>query len=78
MINIPYVKEYGEDGLPIPITSYTTLFPERNRENRRAVKQKKRFYGNNKGHHLTVGQKFKYRRRIQIIGSKQIEHYDLK
>lgn len=78
-MNAPYVKEYNEAGeLVNPIKgSYPTLSPNNTRRDRRAIKSNSRFRGNKKGISLTVGRKFKYRREIQLIGSKRIEHYTL-
>lgn len=79
MTNQPYVKEYNDQGeLTNPIKgSFPTADPNNSRSNRRAIKSNSRFKGNKKGISLTVGRKFKYRREVQLIGSKRIEHYIL-
>jgi hypothetical protein len=76
MKNIPYVKQYNEDGtIANPIKgSYESKLP--NRSQRRNNKQP-RFVGNGKNHHMTITGRFRYDRRIQIIGKKRIEHYVL-
>lgn len=52
-INTPYVKVYDSNGnVSNPIVgSYPSLAP--NRKQRRAIKQKNRFYGESKNYHLT-------------------------
>ena len=76
-MNIPYVKIYDENGiLKNPIVG-SFLNPFKNRSQRREVKQKNRFFGNGKNLPLTVTKTVKYLRRIQIVGTKKIEHYTL-
>lgn len=74
--NKPYVKEYDENGILVnPITKenpFSNVAPS-NRGNNR----KSRFMGNTSGAKLVVGRAFKYRKSIQVIGTKRIEHYIL-
>ena len=85
-MNIPYVKQFDENGVitnPI-IGKYVNEYE--NRAERKKFKQKQRFYGESKNHHLTVVKSVKYRRVKQIIECKDkkgkltgeirvIEHY---
>ena len=76
-MNVPYKKNYDENGVLInPIVEkLENFFP--NRSERRKVKQKARFFGNGKNVSLTVTKTSRYLRRIQLIGSKRVEHYVL-
>lgn len=82
MSNIPYVKQYKEDGTPIEISGYKNHHP--NRKERRIPLQKYRFYGESKNKHLTLIKIAKYHRVKQNVLDKQgkliktIEHYLLK
>jgi len=85
-MNVPYVKQFDKNGVitnPI-IGSY--ISEGENRATRRKIKQKQRFYGESKNHHLTVVKSLKYRRVKQLIECKDkkgkytgeirvIEHY---
>ena len=81
IINVPYVKQYDENGkvLPLPKGGYVNEHP--NRRQRRQFLQNKSFTGNHKGISLTVSGKFKYERVTQIIKDqfgrviKKINHY---
>ena len=78
-MNIPYKKEYNEQGILInPIQgSYLHQFPNRRKRN----EEQPRFYGESKNHHLTVTGKFKFLRHKQIVklkdGSTKIIHHYL-
>ena len=76
-MNTPYVKQYDEQGLLInPIVgSYPNQ--SQSRKERRQQKNGVRFMGNNKGHNLIVGKSFRYRKMIQKVSGKRIEHYVL-
>lgn len=84
-MNEPYVKQYNEQGICInPVDGiYPTFMPTQNRQGRREVIQKRRFFGNGKNTPLVVGLKFKYKKVIQLAVSKKdnrlhkIEHYIL-
>lgn len=76
MKNIPYVKQYNPDGtIANPIKeSYESKLP-----NRRQRKGKQpRFIGNGKNNHMTITGRFRYDRKVQLIGKKRIEHNVLK
>lgn len=79
MKNIPYLKQYNEDGTEIPLKqNYLNKFP--NRRQRKADEKKKRFFGNGKNHPLTVLHNAKFLRFRQIEKDKEgkvktIEHY---
>lgn len=92
-MNKPYVRSYDSNGELVDqfesvavsdekrIKIYKSEFP--NRSQRRDVKQKNPFNGNDKRFGLVVAGKFKYRKRLQKIvlkdGSvKTIKHFDLK
>lgn len=80
MKNQPYVKQYGEDanGITIVTNPITKENPFLNiAPSNRGNNKKSRFMGNTSGAKLVVGQKFKYRKSIQVIGTKRIEHYIL-
>jgi len=85
-MNVSYVKQFDKNGVvtnPI-IGSY--ISEGENRAERRKIKQKQRFYGESKNHHLTVIKTAKYKRVKQKIECKDkkgkltgeikvIEHY---
>lgn len=82
--NIPYTKQYDENGLPIPFPKdgYINLYP--NRKERRMVIQKQPHRGNTKGVSLSISGNIKYHRTLQLIKDefgrviKTINHYLLK
>ena len=86
-MNVPYVKQYDDNGVvtnPI-VGSYKS--EGKNRSERRKSLKKERFHGESNNHHLTVIQTAKYHRVRQVIncrdpktkeltGEKRvIEHY---
>lgn len=79
MKNTPYLKQYNEDGTPIPLKQdYLNEFP--NRRQRKSDARKKRFFGNGKNFPLTVLHNSKFLRLRQIETDKEgkiktIEHY---
>jgi len=78
MKNTPYVKQYDENGIAIPITGYVNQFP--NRKQRREHKNRPAFFGNGKNFPLTIVKVAKYKRVRQIEFDKEgnkkiIEHY---
>lgn len=80
--NIPYLKQFDENGLisnPI-VGSLINKFP--NRKSRRSEIQKSRFHGESKNTHLSVNKYSKYLRIKQFEKDKDgnrkfIEHYIL-
>ena len=80
-MNVPYVKQYDENGVvtnPI-VEVYKHESP--NRSKRRSVLKKQRFYGESKNCHLTVVGTKKFRRVKKEVWDriegkvKVIEHY---
>jgi hypothetical protein len=79
-MNIPYIKEYNENGELVNPLLRTTLHKFPNRRQRRAELATKRFKGNKKGISLTVYNNMKYERTRQVVKQKDgtiktIEHY---
>ena len=80
-INVPYVKQYDENGKVLPLVNGVYLNENPNRRERRRHKSNKSFTGNHKGISLTVSGKYKYERVTQVIKDqfgrviKTINHY---
>ena len=69
--NQPYVKKYNEQGdVTNPITTAYVHSNESNRASRKG--RTARFHGNGKQHPLTVYDKGKYRRAVQIVPAKNL------
>lgn len=82
-MNTPYVKEYNEEGIVSnPIKEVYTTKGD-NRRQRRAVKQKSRFFGNGKQARLVVHKNGRYKKVVQYVMDNdsdkinRIEHYIL-
>ena len=77
-MNTPYVKKLNEITGEIlnPIVGKLES-PFDNRRTRRKIKNKVRFFGNKEGVSLSVFGKYKYKRVIQVVKTKRIEHYIL-
>jgi hypothetical protein len=77
-MNIPYKKQYDQNGTllnPI-IAAYLHPFPNRRKRN----EEQPRFYGESKNHHLTIVKTAKFLRHKQIVklkdgSTKTIHHY---
>ena len=80
-INVPYVKQYDENGKVKPLEGGKYINEHANRKQRRSFLQNKSFRGNHKGIALTVSGKYKYERVIQVVKDqfgrviKTINHY---
>ena len=76
-MNEPYVKKYDEKGLLLNPIVKNYLHVSNNRKTRREGKQKSRFIGNGKNFPLAVYGRFKYKKVLQLLEGKKIEHYIL-
>lgn len=83
-LNIPYVKQYDDQGKVKPLKNGAYLNFGENRSQRRAHLSRKSFRGNQKGHSLIVTSNSKYERVIQVIKDqfgrviKTVNHYLVK
>lgn len=85
-MNVPYVKEYDENGVVTNPIRGSYMSEGKNRAERRKSMQKQRFHGESNNCHLTVTSTHKYKRVRQAIKCKDkngnytgetkvIEHY---